>query len=55
MRAVLRRAITLSYCLRFPLLKPSVSDMRAVPDGAGGRVLSSVRIRGEKIAHRVVS
>jgi hypothetical protein len=34
--------------------KPSVSDMRAVPDGAGGRVLSSVRIRGEKIAHRVV-
>ena len=34
--------------------KPLVSDMRAVPDGAGGRVLSAVRIRGEKIAHRVV-
>lgn len=35
--------------------KPSVSDMRTVPDGAGGRVLSSVRIRGEKTAHRVVT
>jgi hypothetical protein len=34
--------------------KPSVSEMRTVPDGAGGRVLSGVRIRGEKIAHRVV-
>ena len=35
--------------------KPSVSEMRTVPDGAGGRALSGVRIRGEKIAHRVVT
>ena len=35
--------------------KPNVSEMRAVPDGAGGRVLSGVRIRGEKIAHRVAT
>jgi len=34
--------------------KPSVSEMRTVPDAAGGRVLSGVRIRGDKIAHRVV-
>jgi len=25
-----------------------------VPDGSGGRLLSAVRIKGEKIAHRVV-
>jgi hypothetical protein len=35
--------------------KPDVSEMRAVPDGAGGRVLSGVRIRGEQIAHRVAT
>jgi hypothetical protein len=34
--------------------KAPVSDIRTVPDGAGGRVLSAVRIRGEKTAHRVV-
>jgi hypothetical protein len=33
--------------------KPEVSDIRTVPDAAGGRVLSGVRIRGEKVAHRV--
>ena len=37
------------------MIKPSVSDMRTVPDGAGGRVLSGVRIRGEMTAHRVVT
>ena len=35
--------------------KPDVNDMRTVPDGSGGRVLSAVRIRGEKIAHRVAT
>jgi hypothetical protein len=35
--------------------KPSISEMRTVPDGDGGRVLSGVLIRGEKIAHRVVT
>ncbi len=35
--------------------KPSVSDIRTVPDGAGGRVLSGVRIRGDKTAHRVAT
>ena len=34
--------------------KPDVNDMRTVPDGSGGRLLSAVRIKGEKIAHRVV-
>jgi hypothetical protein len=34
---------------------PIVNDMRTVADGAGGRVLSAVRIRGEKIAHRVAT
>lgn len=43
-------------CTPEPLMdKPSVSDMRTVPDGAGGRVLAAVRIRGEIIAHRVVT
>jgi len=35
--------------------KPSVSDIRSVPDGAGGRVLSAVRVKGDKIAHRVAT
>jgi hypothetical protein len=37
------------------LEKPAVSEMRTVPDGTGGQVLSSVRIRGDEIAHRVTN
>jgi hypothetical protein len=32
---------------------PKVNDMRTVPTADGGRVLTAVRIRGDKVAHRV--
>jgi hypothetical protein len=35
--------------------KVRMSDLRTVPDGRGGRALVAVRIRGEMVAHRVVS
>ena len=35
--------------------KPKESEMRTVPIANGGRALTAVRIRGDVIAHRVVS
>jgi hypothetical protein len=37
------------------MAKPTMSEIRTVPDGAGGRVLSAVRVRGEKTAHGVAT
>src|SRR6478672_5147067 len=35
--------------------KTRTSEMRTVPDGRGGSTLAAVRIRGERIAHRVAA